>query len=76
MEMHVQGCIQKFQTESIMKYMFTFVVCFCPLQRLWKGPQFLELHIRQSVIIPVFQRHSGSSALVAVISFLETRRNL
>jgi hypothetical protein len=52
-EVHVQGCIQKLQTESIMKYMHILVVCFCSLQSLWKGTsasasagtQFSELHM-------------------------------
>jgi hypothetical protein len=42
--------------------------CYC-----WTD--ILESHVGWSVIVPEFQRHPGNDTLVAVISFLETRRN-
>jgi hypothetical protein len=39
------------------------------------GTKFFESHVEYPITVFEFQGHSGNSAFIAVISFLQTRRN-
>jgi hypothetical protein len=80
-----EGVSKTFQTESITKYTPIFGITHCcPLPSLCNGSStyamagtdFLESRVGQSVTAPEFQWHPKNDALLASISFSETRRNL